>query len=99
MTKLKDLPMIMASEASEHWSKSKVREVHVGHFHHRRIQNPLVEHNGVVTRILPSLSATDAWHYKSGFVGNLRSAEGYLWSKTGGLSSTVYSSLLEWEAA
>lgn len=94
--KLKDLPMIMASEAAGQWSASKIREIHVGHFHQRRTVAPLSEHNGVVTRILPSLSATDAWHYKSGYVGNLRSAEGYLWSKTGGLSSTVYASLLDW---
>lgn len=99
MAKLKDLPMIMASEAPELWATSRVREIHVGHLHQRRTINPLMEYNGVVVRILPSISATDAWHYKSGYVGNLRSAEGYLWSKTGGLSSTVYASLLDWNPA
>jgi hypothetical protein len=34
----------------------------------------------VRVRVLPSLSGTDAWHYRKGYVGSMRAAEAYLWS-------------------
>ena len=36
-------------------------------------------YGGVTVSVLPSLSGTDSWHYKKGYVKNNRAAEAYLW--------------------
>lgn len=86
-----DLPLIMATECPDLWKESKFREWHVGHLHQRRSTRvmDLSENRGVVVRILPSLCSADAWHSKHGYIGNIRSAEGYIWHKSKGLSATV----------
>jgi hypothetical protein len=84
--KRSDLPLIMATEAPDLWSAAKHRHWHTGHFHKKAKFSYTAgdTHNGVEVWILPSLSATDAWHYQKGFVGCVRAAEAYLWSKTEG---------------
>ena len=86
---LDDLPAIMAAEAREAWGRTRVREWHTGHLHHRRTRrrvydvDELREHRGVAVRILPALCPPDAWHASKGHVGNLRAAEAYVWSREG----------------
>lgn len=82
---LHKLPALMATEVPDAWARSKVREWHTGDKHKKkRIDWVSVDtHEGVVIRILPSLSAIDAWHYSKGYVG-VRAAEAYLWSKRDG---------------
>jgi hypothetical protein len=63
------------------WSNTQYREVHVGHKHHEYV----IEVKGAKIRILPSLSGTDAWHYTSGYVGNLQQAQMLIWSGEDGL--------------
>jgi hypothetical protein len=42
---------------------------------------------GVITRISPALCAADAYHSEHHFVGNLRSAQAFVFSPTEGLLS------------
>lgn len=79
-------PSLMAKEQPEMFCSSRYHEVHTGHFHTKRETNNAVdEAMGVRIRILPSLSASDSWHAGKGYVGNVRSAESYLWDKDGGM--------------
>jgi len=84
--KLDKLPLLMATEASEAWASSRHRHWHTGHLHKKGMLKYTAgdTHNGVEVWILPSLSGTDLWHFKHGFVGNVRAAEAYLWSKSEG---------------
>ena len=81
-----DYPAIMAAEQPQMWGRTKFRECHTGHLHMTKTD----EQHGFRTRILPSLTAPDDWLSTNGFVGNLRNAEGYIWSKQEGLIGQVY---------
>lgn len=93
--KHRDLPLIMASEAADLWAKSLHREIHLGHLHQRKqlVYLGTDTRHSVTVRVLPSISATDYWHYANGYVGSPRAAEAYLYSKedcyTGHFSSNV----------
>lgn len=80
------LPLLMAGEAPEMWSKTTHREWHVGHFHSKKETQYHVgtEHSAVRVRILPSLTTADDWHYTNGYVGAKQAAEAYLWGKKAG---------------
>lgn len=78
-------PLLMATEAPEMFGRTKYREAHTGHLHQTRVQ----EHNGVRVRILPSLCDADAWHAENGYVGNIRAAEAFVWSRDEGLVATA----------
>ena len=94
---LKQLPAVMAVEAPEKWAAATCREIHVGHWHKRKVLQtlPLETFGGVTVRHLPSLTGTDEWHYSQGFVGNPKAADAYLWAKTQGLAGyfTTYADL------
>lgn len=79
------LPLLMATEQSEMFGQTKYREIHTGHTH----RSEMKETNGVRVRVLPSLCHPDDWHYDNGFVGNIRSAEAYVWNKDEGLIGTA----------
>ncbi len=81
---LNKLPLLMATEQREMFGRCAFHEAHVGHRH----QVELREMNGVRVRTLPSLTAADAWHSEMAFVGNVRSAEAYLWHRKEGLIGT-----------
>jgi hypothetical protein len=83
--KRSDLPMLMATEASEQFGKSKFREFHTGHLHAEITH----EKNGVVVRILSALCPPDAWHSENGYVGNRRSSQAFQWDEKEGLIGTV----------
>ncbi len=86
--KRNDYPLLMATEQPEMFGRTEFREVHCGHTH----QVKLDEQHGVRVRVLPALCAADDWHAEQGFVGNLKSAEAYIWNKEEGLVGTaVYS--------
>ena len=84
--KHRDLPAIMAAEEPQAWSETTHREIHLGHFHRARqtVHQTTDEFGGVRIRVLPSLSGSDSWHYRKGYVGAIRAAEGYLWDKVEG---------------
>jgi hypothetical protein len=84
-----DYPLLMATEQPAMFGRTKYREAHTGHLHQMRVQ----EHHGVRVRILPSLAGVDAWHAENGYVGNIRAAEAFVWSKDEGLVATAYYSV------
>lgn len=81
-----DLPLLMASERPYDWAESLFRTWHIGHVHHKKITRFNVgdTFNGVEVRVIQSLSQTDAWHYRKGYVKGRRAAEAFLWSKKDG---------------
>lgn len=81
-----DYPHIMAVEAPRLWSESKFRSWHVGHLHKRSETRFRAgdSYHGTEVRILGSLCGTDSWHYENGFVGQPRTAECHLFSKSSG---------------
>jgi hypothetical protein len=83
--KLKDLPMLMATEARELFGATKFHEIHTGHIHTLKVD----EKHGVRVRILSALCPPDAWHSENGYVGNLRSSEAFVWDKEQGLIGIV----------
>lgn len=91
-----DLPLIMAREEPELWASASHYEWHIGHFHKSKETRYTAgdSFNGVRVRILPSLCAADAWHYSKGYVGERRSAEGYLWNFATGYAGHLATSVL-----
>lgn len=82
----RDLPTIMAAEEPEAWAATSFREWLLGHIHKKKQTHYLAgdTHGGVLVRTVPSLCATDYWHYRRGYVGKKRAAEAYLYSKEHG---------------
>lgn len=82
----RDLPTIMASEEPALWAAAEDRHWHIGHYHKKKeMRHTAADSFGNCrVTILPSLSGTDAWHYRKGFVGSRRAAEAWLWSKKHG---------------
>lgn len=81
-----DLKDLMNFEQAEAWARTRHHEWHLGHLHTRKETryNKGDTHKGVVVRRLPSLTSTDAWHYKKGYVGNEHASEAYLWHRAKG---------------
>lgn len=84
--KMNDLPLIMADEVPELWSKTKYREWHIGHLHHNKVavHSTIDEFRGNTVRIIPSLAEIDKWHYYKGYKA-LRQAQAFEWDKEKGL--------------
>lgn len=79
------LPLLMATEEPKLWARTKYREFHTGHLHHKAMKSYDygVENQGVREKIIGSLAATDSWHVKKGYSG-LREAEAFIWNKEQG---------------
>ena len=84
--KLKDLPMLGATERRQDWAECIFHEWHCGHRH----GEACMEEKGVKVRTLASLSGSDFWHTAQGYVGNIKAAEGFLFHKDEGLHSHLY---------
>jgi hypothetical protein len=91
------LPGLMSNEMAEAWARTQWREWHIGHKHRKATEHylPATTHNGVIVRTLPSLTAADAWHYRHGFIGGVRSAEAYLWNEQTALVNTYNVNLIK----
>ena len=76
-----NLPLLMATEQREMFGATKYREIHTGHRHAVKLN----EQCGIRVRILPALCPADAWHAENGLVGNIRSAEAYMWNRDEGM--------------
>jgi hypothetical protein len=79
------LPNLMATERPDLWAKTTTHEWQLGHFHKSKATEHVSvdTHDGVVVRVLPSISGRDAWHHRKGYVGR-RAAEAYLYDKKTG---------------
>lgn len=90
--KVADLPMLMAQENPVGWAKTLYREFHLGHLHHKKETQlrSTNEYQGVIIRHMSSLSGTDSWHHKKGYIGARKSAEAFLWDFENGLQNQTY---------
>lgn len=80
----KDFDRIFMAE-SDAFKTAKVREIHVGHVHHERVQDVL----GTVVRWLPTAAKTDAWTDAQGYVGTNKRFQLFEYSEDG-LEGTRY---------
>ena len=97
------LPMLMATdiESKPMWSETKFHEWHIGHIHRKRTvqydinkSRPLNEDLGVTIRYLSSLTGTEEWHHKKGFVGSIKAADGFVWNDEFGLVAILNTNLI-----
>jgi hypothetical protein len=98
------LPMIMATDIASKplWSETKFHEWHLGHIHRKRNMNytvldkgrPLNEDLGVTVRYLSSLTGTEEWHHKKGFVGCTKAADAFIWNYEYGLVAHLNTNLI-----
>ena len=89
---IRDLPTRMADEApADAWIQVQgsggTREFHIGHFHKKKVttHTTVDTFGGTLVRTLPSLSATDAWHFRQGYVKGLKAAMSFVYSRDEGL--------------
>jgi hypothetical protein len=91
--KSESLRSLMAGEAKQAWGRTMYREFHCGHWHRKLTKKtvtlakmPLVDEELAMTvRHMGSLSGTDAWHFKHGYIGPTKSSQSLLWSPEHGL--------------
>lgn len=98
------LPLLMATEveSKQHWSETLFHEWHVGHIHRKRTHKftildknkLLTEDLGVTLRYLSSLTGTEEWHHKKGFVGQIKAANGFIWNSETGLVAELTSNYI-----
>jgi len=98
------LPMLMATdiESKPMWSETKFHEWHLGHIHRKRNVNYTVldknrslnEDLGVTIRYLSSLTGTEEWHHKKGFVGATKAADAFIWNFDYGLVAHLNTNLI-----
>lgn len=92
-----DLPLIMATERQDDWAHTRFHEWMVGHWHHKRETRYTAGNtmNGVSVRILPSLSGTDAWHAKRGYLSPHKRSESFLYDIDEGLLASFIATVSE----
>lgn len=98
------LPMLMATEkeSKQHWSETLFHEWHLGHIHRKKTQKftildknkVLAEDLGVTIRYLSSLTGTEEWHHKKGFVGQIKAADAFIWNSELGLIAQLNSNYI-----
>jgi hypothetical protein len=73
----KALPGLFADEAADQWAPGQYREIHRGHTHKKNELwfTGVETYGGTVVRTIPSLVATDAWHFRKGFIGTSKTAQ------------------------
>jgi len=86
--KVNALPNLMALEQKENWGKTTHRTWLIGHLHTGKgyIAKTSEDNSGVEMIWLRSLSTTDKWHHKQGYVGCPKSAQAYIFNKKKGMT-------------
>ena len=89
--KINDLPGIIAQRFKNLWSDTVYVEVHRGHYHTNKATKlqAIEELNGITVRNLSSMSATDYWHDSKGFIGNIKKAQAFIYSRDNGLQGIL----------
>ena len=89
--KTNDLPGIISQRFKNMWSDVDYVEVHRGHFHTNKATKlqAIEELNGITVRNLSSMSATDYWHDAKGFIGNIKKAQAFIYSRQNGLQGIL----------
>lgn len=82
----KTTPLVYATEYPTEWGNTTYRTLFTGHMHQKRTTEYVTDNEvlGFTTKILPSLSATDYWHYHNKYIGNKRAAVLELYHKDNG---------------
>jgi len=78
---------LMQIEVPKMWGETRYREWHLAHLHHESSK----EDGGITLRHLPTITGSDAWHSKSGYVGALQRCQAFLWDKHKGVLDIMYS--------
>ena len=89
--KTANLPGIISQRFKNMWSDVDYVEVHRGHFHTNKAMKlqAIEELNGITVRNLSSMSATDYWHDSKGFIGNIKKAQAFIYSRENGLQGIL----------
>ena len=89
--KTNDLPGIISQRFKNLWSDVTYVEVHRGHYHTNKATKlqAIEELNGITVRNLSSMSATDYWHDAKGFIGNIKKAQAFIYSRNNGLQGIL----------
>ena len=89
--KTNDLPGIISQRFKNMWSDVDYVEVHRGHYHTNKATKlqAIEELNGITVRNLSSMSATDYWHDSKGFIGNIKKAQAFIYSRQNGLQGIL----------
>jgi hypothetical protein len=83
--KVSELDRIMTREVPDLYASCLHHEVHLGHFHQEKVTDKM----GIITRVLPSLCAPDAWHSAMGYLSK-RSAQSFIYHHENGLEQIGY---------
>lgn len=72
----KNTPLIYATEFAVQWGLTTHRTCYTGHWHSKKTIEYITDNevNGFAIKHIPSLCATDYWHYHNKFVGAKRQA-------------------------
>ncbi|MBN1618872.1 hypothetical protein JW887_06065, partial [Candidatus Dojkabacteria bacterium] len=79
----------MQLEAKEDWGQTVYREMYLGHLHSEHAK----EAGGVIYRRIGSITAPDAWHDESAFIGATRRMEAFVWDRETGPELTIKSNV------
>ena len=84
--KMDKLPLLMAQEKPEMWSKSKFRYWYLHHIHHKVKHKWLdaKDYIGVTVEYMRSPSSADSWHSRKGFCGAYKACEAFVHDKQSG---------------
>ncbi len=84
--KMDKLPLLMAQERPEMWSKSKFRYWYLHHIHHKVKHKWLdaKDYIGVTVEYMRSPSSADSWHSRKGFCGAYKACEAFVHDKESG---------------
>lgn len=84
-----DLPIIMAGERSD-FGETTDHWWFLGHYHKKKELRFIAGDTmgPVILQILPSLSGTDAWHFRKGYVNGIRAWETYYFDYDDGFIGT-----------
>lgn len=84
--KINSLPNLMASEKPEWWGETKCRDWFIGHLHKRKswVTQPMDSFEGSTIRVVKSLSGTDAWHHRKGYIDDQQAAEIFFYHRENG---------------
>lgn len=76
------------------WARTTRREWLVGHWHTEEEThfNTVTTHDGILVRVLPSMSGHDRWHKKHGYIMGARGAMSLLYSRSQGFVGQFLSS-------
>jgi hypothetical protein len=89
--KVNNLPLLMAEERKQDWADTTYREWYLGDIHHKQEYKFMrgKDFIGCMVRFLRSIGTSDVWHYDEGYIGVPKTAEAFIWKKSGGMTGNL----------